>query len=430
MISELEYRVRRELLLAYMSKDSLGIICASAHKIRSNDTEYAFRQSSNFFYLSGMQESDAVLVFDKSGIKGRVILFVKEQSEQEALWVGSTMGVAGAKKSFMVDEVYGIKELDSRLRELVVKKRTIYAEFASPKVSSWLDMDKNIDTLKDISRLIGKMRLVKSESEISMIKKAIKITKNAHHKAMKMKKDGRFEYEIAAMMEYEFKRKGADFEAYGTIAASANNANTLHYVKNSQKMRDGSLVLIDAGCEYGSYASDITRTIPVGGKFSDAQREVYEIVLGTQKRIIKLVKAGVLRSDLQKKAELLLTKGLVKLGVLHGKPKELVEKKLHKPYYPHGIGHHMGLDVHDEVPYTKRDGKEIALRAGMVLTIEPGLYLSKDDKKIPKRYRGIGVRIEDNILVTNSGCENLSKKIKKEIEDIERQVISGNRKTK
>jgi len=263
------------------------------------------------------------------------------------------------------------------------------------------------------------MRLIKSTTEIELIKKAIKITKEAHHEAIRFDKREKYEYALQAKIEYVFKSNGAYSDAYTSIVACANAANTLHYISNNKPLKKDTLVLIDAGCEYDYYASDITRTIPVSGKFTKPQKELYNMVLEVQKKIIRMIKPHAKRSALQAKAEVLLTQGMIELGILKGNAKKLIEKKKHKKYFPHGIGHWMGLDVHDEAPYSYPNSKEIPLQKGMVLTIEPAIYCSKEDKKIPKKYRGIGIRIEDNILVTKSGYANLSKKIAKTTAQIE-----------
>jgi len=264
------------------------------------------------------------------------------------------------------------------------------------------------------------MRLIKSDAEIKLIKKAIEITKEAHHDVMCLDKVGLNEYNLQARIEYVFKDRGAYSDAYISIVASGDSANTLNYISNDKILKDGDLILIDAGCEFDYYASDITRTIPVNGEFSKAQKELYDLVLDTQIQVIKMIKPEMKRSELQSLAEILLTKGMIKLGILKGSYKKLIKHKKHKKYYPHGIGHWMGLDVHDEAPYKDKNGSEIKFQEGMVLTIEPGLYISKSDTTVPKKYRGIGIRIEDDILVTKDGHENLSIDIIKSVEDIQR----------
>ncbi|MCF6309016.1 MAG: aminopeptidase P N-terminal domain-containing protein [Sulfurimonas sp.] len=421
MISQKEYKNRRDTLAKKLSNNSIGIIYSSTYKIRSNDTEYPYRQDSNFYYLTGFKEDNSVLVLVKTKNLTKTILFVQKKDEQLELWTGKRQGEKQAKKRFSVDKVFASNDLKKRLIEYFVGKKTLYCDLSSKdkRVKKVLDQASGIKTQKNIIHYIREMRLVKSPAEINLIKKAISITRDAHHSVMRSKKKGKKEYELLAQIEYEFKSRGAYSDAYISIVACGNNANTLHYIKNNKPLIDKELILIDAGSEYKHYASDITRTIPVNGKFTKAQKKLYNLVLDTQLEIIKMIKPHVNRSELQKIAVELLTKGMLKLGILKGDYKKLIKKQKYKKYYPHGIGHWMGLDVHDPAPYINYDNNEIALDKGMVLTIEPGLYIDKDDKSVPKKYRGIGIRIEDDILVTKKGHDNLSKDIVKTVKEIE-----------
>ena len=427
MISQTEYKKRRDRLLDKLSNNSIGIIFSSTYKTRSNDTDYPYRQDSNFYYLTGFKENNSALVFIKTKDIVKTILFVQKKDAELELWTGKRLGVKKAKKRFLVDEVYASSELNKKLKEYIVGKKHLYCDLSSKdkRVKKLLKLTENIKTIENILHIIQEMRLIKSPSEIKLIKEAVAITKKAHHGAMKAKKTGKKEYELLAQIEYEFKSRGAYSDAYTSIVACGNNANTLHYIKNNKPLVDKELILIDAGSEYKHYASDITRTIPVNGKFTKAQKELYNLVLDTQLKIIKMIKPHVKRSQLQKQAEILLTKGMIKLGILKGDYKKLIKKNKHKKYYPHGIGHWMGLDVHDPAPYVNYDDKEIPLDTNMVLTIEPGLYIDKNDKSVPKKYRGIGIRIEDDILITKSGYKNLSKDIAKTIKEIEDISFKG-----
>ncbi len=420
-IKEKEFYQRRKTLLKTFRSGSLALVCASEPKIRSNDTEFPYRQNSNFYYLTGMKEERSALLMIKKKKKTRTILFVQSKNPQRELWSGKVLGVKKAKKRFKVDAVHSIEELETILKKSMDGISEVYYEFKeSTKPLQLLDeLSKNGYVRHNLAKLVELQRLQKSKNEIAIIKKGMAITKEAHHHAMRLPKVGMREYALQAEFEYIFTKRGAYSDAYTTIVAGGNNANTLHYIKNDKKLRSGDLVLIDAGCEYDYYATDITRTIPVNGKFSKAQKELYSLVLGVEKTIISMIRPGVLRSDLQKKAERMLCEGMVRLGILKGSVKKLLKKQKHKKYFPHGIGHYMGIDVHDPCPYKTKKGKEISLQEGMVLTIEPGLYLPKEDKNIPKKYRGIGIRIEDDILVTKEGYENLSADIAKEIEEIE-----------
>lgn len=422
MIKEREYKKRRDRLSLKLKKDSFAIVFSAQAKTRSNDTEFPYRQNSNFYYLTGFKEDKAALVFVKGKKKTKTYLFVEKKDEFQELWHGKRLGEKEAKKHFDVDDVFIIDDLKEKLNTFQTQKRSLYYDFSltGTDLERVEKLFKNFNNVIDLAPLIGLMRLKKSKAELALIKSAIDITKEAHHKMMSVSKKGLNEYHLQAELEYVFKKNGAYNDAYTSIVACGEAANTLHYVANDQILESGRLILIDAGCEYQYYASDITRTIPVDGKFSKGQKELYNMVLEVQKKIIKMIKPKVLRSDLQKKSVKLLTKGLVDLGILKGDVKKLIEKEKYKKYYPHGIGHWMGIDVHDESPYQYSNGDEIPLDNKMVLTIEPAIYIAQNDKKVPKRYRGTGIRIEDDILVTKDGFKNLSKKIVKKIKDIEK----------
>jgi len=428
VIQEEEYKKRRDKLSKKLLNYSVGIISASSYKTRSNDTQYPYRQNSNFYYLSGFKEDNTALVFVKRKKSIKTILFVQAKDKVQELWNGKRLGEKKAKKRFLVDEVYTMREFDSKLKEFIGAAKNLYYDFDSEDKSVQLlkPYVKAIQTNKNIAPLIHKMRLIKSSAEIQEIKKAIHITKKAHHQAMNFSKIGKKEYMLQAEIEYTFKSHGAYSDAYTSIVACGNSANTLHYIENNRALVENALILIDAGCEYDYYASDITRTIPVSGQFTQPQKELYNMILEVQLKIIKMVKPHAKRSDLQQKAQELLCRGMLELKILKGNYKKLMKKEAYKKYYPHGIGHWMGIDVHDEAPYKDENGNEIAFAKGMVLTIEPGIYIDKDDKKVPKKYRGIGIRIEDDILVTKRGYKNLSAKIAKSVKEIE--SISSDRK--
>ena len=418
MIEEQEYVQRRQRVAKSLSQNSTAFVFSNTYKTRSNDTEFPFRQNSNFYYLSGFTEDNSVLVFVQKKNKTKTILFVEKKDKAKELWTGKRLGKIEAKKRFLVDKVYEYEEFDKKIKKYLEGIHTLYFDFKAKnkKIEPFLE---TLYAHKNIAKIVEKMRLIKSKEEINLIKKALFITKEAHHKAMFLSKKVNYEYELQAEIEYVFKKNAAFSDAYTSIVACANSANTLHYISNNKALVNGELILIDAGCEYNYYASDITRTIPVSGIFSESQAELYEMVLSVELEIIQMIRPKLKRSVLQKKSEELLCKGLVKLGILKGNYKKLLQKNAHKKYYPHGIGHWMGLDVHDEAPYKDKKAKEIPLQSGMVLTIEPAIYCSKNDKTIPKKFRGIGIRIEDNILVKKDGYENLSKGIVKIIKDIE-----------
>lgn len=421
MINQKEYKKRRDILAKSMKKNSIGIVLSASQKTRSNDTEFPYRQNSNFYYLTGFKEDSAALVIVKESKKVKTYLFVAKKVKELELWTGKRLGREKAKELFDFDEVYEYEDLSKIFQENLLNKHTFYYDFSyeDSSLDSFKNLCKNFYLQKNLAKKLASMRLIKSDAEIALIKKALKITKEAHHKAMQIAPKLDMEYELQAELEYVFKKNGAYNDAYTSIVACANSANTLHYISNSNRLEKGELILIDAGCEYDYYSSDITRTIPVSGEFSGAQKELYEMVLSVEKEIIAMMKPGVLRTDLQKRSEELLCEGMIRLGIIQGSLKKLLKKKAYKQYYPHGIGHWMGLDVHDQAAYKTKKGKEIPLKAGMIMTVEPGIYLDNEDTKIPKKYRGIGIRIEDDILVTEDGHENLSYDIYKEIDEIE-----------
>jgi len=421
MITQTEYKLRRDLLAKKLDSDSITLVLGARTKTRSHDTEYPYRQNSHFYYLSGFKEDTTALMIVKQKRKTICYLFVAKKDPKLELWSGKRLGKESAKEQFMFDEVYEFEDLLSVFKEHLPHKQTLYYDFLEENaaIEPFKNLCKSFYAYKNIAKEIELMRLYKSPDEIALIKKALSITQEAHHSAMKHVISLEYEHELQAEIEYVFKKNGAYSDAYTSIVASANAANTLHYVSNDKKIQKDALLLIDAGCEFDYYSSDITRTIPASGRYSEPQKELYEMVLSVEKEIISMVKPGVLRSQLQKKSEELLCAGMIKLGILKGEQKALFKRKAHKKYYPHGIGHWMGLDVHDEATYKTKNFKEIPLQAGMVMTIEPGIYLDKDDEDIPQKYRGIGIRIEDDILVVADGYENLSQKIVKEIADIE-----------
>jgi Xaa-Pro aminopeptidase len=429
-MNEIHYELRRQKLLNSL-EEGIVILTSSSSKTRSNDTEYPYRQNSDFYYMCGFEEDNALLVLVKTKEITKSILFVEPYNEEHALWNGARLGIDRARERFSVDEVYDINEYATLIKDILRDHIALYIDLFDE--SSWImqakksakelhetrGVKRHIKVIYDVTHLIRSLRLIKSDEEILQIKKAIDITAKAHHEAMKSSRGGMYEYELQAKMSYVFLSNGAPSEAYGAIVAGGNNANTLHYIDNRDVLRDGDLVLIDAACEWELYASDITRTFPVNGKFSDPQRCVYEKVLEVQLKVIDAMKPGVKRDWLQHYSEELLCQALIDLGILRGDHKELMDSKAHKKYAPHGIGHWMGLDVHDPCPYVDDAGESLAFEAGMVMTIEPGIYIRDNDETVEEKYRGIGIRIEDDILITAEGCDNLSAMIIKTVEEIE-----------
>ncbi|MGZ5208011.1 MAG: aminopeptidase P N-terminal domain-containing protein [Sulfuricurvum sp.] len=429
-MNEAHYKTRRQKLLNSIEEGAI-LLSSSPVKTRSNDTQYPYRQNSDFYYLCGFEEANSVLILVKTRESTQTLLYVEPHSEEFALWNGACLGIEGAMKCFDVDEVHSMLEYPNHIKEILREHIALYFDFyddsnplklaqqSAKELRESRGVKRTIRSFHDVTHWTRSMRLIKSSDEIEAIRHAVSLTALAHHEAMKRCKSGLREFELQASMSYIFLSNGATSEAYTAIVAGGNNANTLHYVDNRDVLKEGDLVLIDAACEWELYASDITRTFPVNGKFSEAQREVYEKVLDVQLRVIQAMKPGVKRDWLQTYSEELLCQALIDLGILSGDRKALMEAKSHKKYAPHGIGHWMGLDVHDPCPYVDDAGESLAFQAGMVMTIEPGIYIRADDASAPEKYRGIGIRIEDDILITDEGCENLSSMIVKTVDEIE-----------
>jgi Xaa-Pro aminopeptidase len=401
--------------------------------LRNGDVHYSFRQNSDFFYLTGFCEPNSILLAipQKEG-SHKTILFVPEKDPKLEVWNGKREGVKGAIRNFGADEAFPAqdfwkvfpsiskdfdelgfalgkdRDFDEKLFQLFGKRLT-----GRPRDN------RGLPTFIDPRPIINECRLIKSPAEIEHMQKACDISAAGHKVAMALTKPSMWEYEVQAEIEAVFRRSGAPRVGYDSIVASGNNANILHYIRNRRRMRKPDLLLIDAGAEWEGYSGDVTRTFPVSGIFSDAQKAVYRIVLRCQKKCIRAVRPGCTFEKLNKIAQLELTKGLIELGILKGDSKKLREKGAFKPWFMHGIGHWLGMDVHDVGPYQTREGKPLPFKPGMVLTIEPGLYLPANDKRVPKEFRGIGIRIEDDVLVTRAGNRVLTKDIPKEILDIE-----------
>ncbi|MFC3031041.1 Xaa-Pro aminopeptidase [Pseudoalteromonas fenneropenaei] len=431
MIATAEFVARRAKLLAAMDNNAVAVIPAAREVTRSRDTEYAFRQDSDFFYLTGFKEPDALLVLTKSRDgECQTVLFCRNKDKIAEIWHGRRLGHEAAKTTLQFDATYPLSELDNELLPLVNGKRTLY--FAQ---GTYADFDEQIwsllstlrgapkkgyrapEIIKDVRALVHEMRLFKSDAELAVMRKAAEISAEGHKRAMRFAKPGATEYQLEAEIHHHYAMQGARHPAYGTIVGAGNNANILHYTENSDTLRDGDLVLIDSGCELEGYAADITRTFPVNGRFSAAQKAIYELVLAAQYAAFEHVKPGGTLIAANKAAMRVMTEGLIKLGILSGELNELLENQACKAFYMHGLGHWLGLDVHDVGDY-KQDEKDRPFASGMVLTIEPGLYFD-EDALVPEQYKGIGIRIEDDLLVTESGYEVLTKDVPKTVAEIE-----------
>ena len=422
---------RRHKLFSKMENNSACLLSASSKVLRNSDVEYQYRQDSHFFYLTGWPEDEAIVVLLKKGDTHRFILFCQEPDDHETRWVGPRIGVDGALRDYHADEAYPIEQLDSMLPEMLAGLDKLYY----PIGSSPLLERKLHQTLKTIAKfkrqgwqapkhhielysLLDELRLFKMGDEVARMRKAASISAQAHAKAMAQCYAGMNEYELEAIYRYEFMKHGAKDLAYLPIVAGGANACILHYTQNNQKIKEGDLVLVDAGCEFQNYASDITRTFPASGKFSKAQQEIYELVLASQMAALDEAKAGRPWNAMQQVILKVLVQGLIDLKILTGSVDELIAKEAYKPYYMHQSGHWLGLDVHDVGAY-KINQQWRMLEPGMMLTVEPGLYFPEDDATVPEAYKGIGVRIEDDVLITDSVPDILSQEAPKTVHEIE-----------
>jgi Xaa-Pro aminopeptidase len=413
-----------------MGPNAVAVIPAAREVMRSNDTEYRFRQDSDFYYLTGFNEPEAVAVVAPSR-EERFTLFVRPRDREKETWTGRRAGIEGARERFGADAAFPVEEFQAKLAEILDGAHTLYyrlggnpefdqtiiGQLARMRAMGWRKV-RPPQTVTDPGVLLHEMRLVKTEDEVALMQRAADIASEAHREAMRAARPGAKEYEIEALIEYVFRRSGASGPAYNSIVGAGVNATILHYVSNDAELRDGDLLLIDAGAEYEGFASDITRTFPVNGRFTEAQRELYRLVLGCQEECIRMVAPGADMDEMHKRSVEILTEGMVRLGLLKGEVGKLIEEEQYKKFYMHRLGHYLGMDVHDVGAY-HRDGGPRPLDAGVVLTVEPGLYVAEDAEDIPDKYRGLGVRIEDDVLVTTEGFRVLTDKAPKQVEEIE-----------
>lgn len=417
------YRARRQAIQAQLKPGSVALLLGAEEQLRNRDVEHAFRQSSDMLYLTGFAEPDAALVLTSD----QAILAVRPKDPDMEVWTGFRYGPDAAQGEFGADRAVVIDELDDLLLDLT-PATWLYA-YDDPRAHQRIGGLQHQLVMKtrrqgeppaatmDLNPLVHSARLVKSADELAIMRKAGALSAAAHCRAMRGAKPGVMEYQLQAEIEHEHRMAGSKREAYGAIVAGGNNANVLHYVSNDQPIKDGDLVLIDAGCELNNYAADITRTWPINGKFSAAQAEAYEWVLKAQLAAIDAVRAGRRFEEYHDAALRVLVQGLVAMGVLQGEIDELIESGAYRPYYMHRTGHWLGMDVHDVGTYNLA-GASRTLEPGMVVTVEPGLYFDANGPA-PERFKGIGIRIEDDVVVTEGDPEILTADVPKTIADIE-----------
>ncbi|MCB1650053.1 MAG: Xaa-Pro aminopeptidase [Pseudomonadales bacterium] len=421
---------RRKELMQHMEPNSIALLCAAPLVTRSNDTEYPYRQNSDFYYLTGFVEHDAVLALIPGRKQGEAVLFCQEKDKTRELWTGILMGPEQAIKQLGVDDAFPIGDIDDILPGLIEGRERVYYSMGKEprfdqRVMDWVRIVRGKarhahppGEFLVLDHLLNEMRLIKSPMEIKLMEKAGAISAEAHKRAMAVCRPGLYEYHLEAELLHEFVRSGSRAPAYNNIVAAGENACILHYVENNAQIADGELILIDAGCEFDYYAADITRTFPANGKFSKEQKALYEICLQAQLEAIAAVKPGAPWDAPHNATVRVITAGLVKLGLLKGEVKALIKSEAYKDFYMHRAGHWLGIDVHDVGDY-KIDDKWRLMEPGMVTTIEPGIYVSPDNKKVARKWRGIGIRIEDDVLVTRTGHRILSQGAPKTVEEIE-----------
>ena len=432
-----EYKKRRKELMKKIGTGT-ALFRSAPMAVMHNDVEYAFRQDSDFFYLTGFNEPDAVAVLAPHHNKHRFVLFVRPKDPEQEVWTGNRAGVEGAKERYGADQAYPISELNEKLPQYLEKAERLYYRFGRDQafnetvIKQWQKLLAFLPSkgtgptaIEDISTIVHPLRMIKSKTEIALIRNAAEISVKAHQRAMEVARPGRLEYEIEAEIDYVFRSNGGDGPAYPSIVASGPNSCTLHYIDNSRRLEEGDLLLIDAAAAYRFYSADITRTFPVNGKFTVEQKAIYEIVLAAQEQAIKTLRPGKTYKQAYEAAVHIITEGLKDVGLLKGKVDDLIAEEKYKPYYMHRLGHWMGLDVHDCGSYQRGKGSH-RLEPGNVLTVEPGIYIGPNTKPakgqpaIEKRWRGIGVRIEDDVLITMKGHDVLTGKLAKKVADMER----------
>ncbi|MGE8623014.1 Xaa-Pro aminopeptidase [Acinetobacter schindleri] len=432
-LTQAEFQERRDILAGEMGLRSIAIIATSPVALRNRDADYKYRADSSFFYLTGFAEPEAVAVietFDSEEEGYTYSLFCRERDREMEIWNGYRAGVDGAVDDYEADEAYAIDLLDEEILEKLQNKDKLFyrvghsAEFDA-RVAKWIAQASGESRrgksapaqIVQLDRIVDEMRLHKNANEIELMQIASDISAEAHTRAMQTVRPGMMEYALEAELNYVFGKNGC-VPSYNSIVGGGENACILHYVENDKELKDGDLVLIDAACEYQFYASDITRTFPVNGKFSPVQKALYNIVLDAQIAAINAVQIGNSYKEPHNVAVRILVQGLLDLGIMQGKIEEIIETESFRQFYMHGTGHWLGMDVHDVGAY-KTNGEWRSYEEGMVVTVEPGLYIAPDDETVDPKWRGIGIRIEDDVVATQNGPLVLTAKVVKTVEDIE-----------
>lgn len=430
-ISKTEFARRRRNLMTLMDPNSIAIIPSAREQVRSRDTAYPFRQDSDFYYLSGFTEPDAVLLLMPGRRHGQFVVFCRERDPHLELWHGYRAGPEGVCDKHGADDAFPIGDIDDILPGLIEGRERVYYSMGRStdfdrQIMAWVNSIRSKEAsgavppgeFTDLDHMLHELRLIKSAAELRLLRKAGDITARAHCRAIRNCRPGLAEYHLEAELQHEFASAGARHPAYPSIVGGGHNACVLHYLENSARLRDGDLVLIDAGCELEYYASDVTRTFPVNGRFNPQQRALYELVLRAQQAAIEQVRPGNQWNQPHDASVRVITEGLVDLGLLKGRVPTLIKREAYRDFYMHKVGHWLGLDVHDVGDY-RVGGEWRLLEAGMVMTVEPGIYISPDNKKVARKWRGMGIRIEDDVVVTADGCEVITAGVPRTTQEIE-----------
>ncbi len=438
MLKPKHYRERRQQFLKRLGPHQVAVVASAPPRSRNRDVEYPYRQNSDFHYLTGFDEPEAMAVFIPERPAGEYVLFCREYNAEMAVWTGHHAGLEGAISDFGADEAFPISQLAEKLPELLGNRQAIhYAIGQESTLDQTIFQALNAvrargragieapGQLIHIDQILHEMRLIKSEAEQAVMRQAADISVKAHLRAMQATRPGRYEYEIEAEFLHELGLNGIRSPAYPSIVASGHNACVLHYTENKNMLQAGDLLLIDAGGELDHYAADITRTFPVSGRFSKAQKIIYELVLEAQLAALRQIKPGKRWIDPHDAAVKVLTRGLIELGLLQGKLPRSIQDETYKQFYMHRTGHWLGMDVHDVGAYRQQDGHWRSFEPGMVLTVEPGLYIAPDCESVDPEWRGIGVRIEDDVLITRKGHEVLTADLPKTVDALESLLTKG-----
>ena len=430
-MNQSEFKKRRQQLMQRVGEGNIALIGSASMHTRNRDVNYPFRQDSDFYYLTGFNEPDALAVFVPGRAQGEYILFCREFDAKKALWEGAHSGLEGATTHYDADDAFPIDDLDDILPGLLENKTKVFYPMGcnlelDHNLLEWINHIRNQSRsgiiapgeLVSLALILHEMRLFKSAEELKLMRRAAEVSAHAHIRAMKACKAGLYEYQIEAELIHHFIDNGLRSVAYPSIVAGGKNACTLHYTENNSKLKNGDLLLIDAGAECDHYAADITRTFPISGRFNEAQKQLYQLVLNAQTAALEQIKPGLPWNLAHDASVEVLTQGLLDLGLIKGKLKKLIKDEKYKQFYMHRIGHWLGMDVHDVGDYKIKQEWRL-LEAGMVLTVEPGLYIPPDCKSVDEKWRGIGIRIEDDVLVTPTGHEILTSGVPKSIADIE-----------